>query len=210
MLLGHLSDKSVSSGRERNRIRQAGGQLPQAQIKGSPNPQPLLPWREQADRVQPLVLQDTLLEAAQLDKGARRGRCRPREVLEKGWGRGKGPPQSALSHLRRPTRHHFRTPTHPEPLACSLDQPAKGRQSSLPSVLPAIQNQQGRGPSPDRPHGRALPATRCPEQRRGPATDARQGPSSLLSLGGGVWSPCGERPPHPAGPVCSESGGWGS
>ena len=72
MLLGHLSDKSVRSGKERNRIRWAGGQLPQAQIKSSPNPQPLLLWREQADRIQPLVLQDTRLEAAQLDKEARR------------------------------------------------------------------------------------------------------------------------------------------
>ena len=46
--------------------------------------------------------------------------------------------QKAPSHLCRPTRHHSSTQTHPDSPACCLDQPAKSRQSSLPSVLPAI------------------------------------------------------------------------
>lgn len=100
------------------------------------------------------------------------------------------------------------TPQLPEHSQGQAGPPLGSAQGIQPG--PPSWSQQGRGPSPDRPHGRALTTTRCPEQGRGPATDARQGPSSLLSLGGGVWSPCGEWPPHPAGPVCSEPGGWGS
>ena len=44
--------------------------------------------------------------------------------------------QKAPSHLCRPTRHHSSTQTHPDSPACCLDQPAKSRQSSLPSRVP--------------------------------------------------------------------------
>jgi len=44
LLLSHPSDeRELRKGEE------------QDQIKGSPSPQPLLPWREQAECVQPLV-----------------------------------------------------------------------------------------------------------------------------------------------------------
>ena len=183
--------------------------------------------------------------------------------------------QKAPSHLCRPIRHQSPTWTHPDSPACCLDQPAKSRQSSLPSVYPAIpcfkaclvgapggrmapEESVTRSPVPsldntshpdgheacraargevgmcrgnnpeDSPEERpgARPGqsldqagaggseTRChlwrasgeedtqmapgahllgasgmrpgpPEQRRGPATGARRGPSSLLSLGRG-------------------------
>lgn len=212
-------------------------------------------------------LHETLLEAAQLDKVAKRGRCKPGEVPLWGGGREGDPPQSAPSNLCRLTRHHSPTQTHPDsPAWTSLPR------ADSPPCHPVFQSLLGGGPwrengprrecnqetyplpgchiAPGRYEGyraargeagtcrgnnpedspkempRARPGqslgqagaggseTGChlwrasgegdtqmapgahllgasglrpgpQEQRRGPATDARRGPSSLLSLGRG-------------------------
>lgn len=86
-------------------------------------------------------LHETLLEAAQLDKVAKRGRCKPGEVPLWGGGREGDPPQSAPSNLCRLTRHHSPTQTHPDsPAWTSLPR------ADSPPCHPVSQSLLGGGP----------------------------------------------------------------